>query len=277
MKMKIAYIVFLLCFLNLQGQEALEKLEQQIQQSKDLVAEANDLVNDYVIEAEKEYRKAISKAPSYAVGKYNLGNALYNSGHHKEALIKHLEAAENSSDKFEKHKAFHNAGNILIQDSLCQEAVEMYKNALRNNPSDDETRYNLAVAKDCAEKQGGGGEDDEEQDDKKEDENKDEENSEQEQEQDEQENEGDGEDKEDQNEGDEQEDENGKPNDEKDNKNPNKQDQKEQPQAKQQPSKLSPQQIKNLLEAMNNQEKKVQDKINAKKVKGVKVKTEKDW
>ena len=276
MKMKIAYIVFLLCFLKLQGQEALEKLEQQIQQSKDLVAEANDLVNDYVIEAEKEYRKAISKAPSYAVGKYNLGNALYNSGHHKEALIKHLEAAENSSDKFEKHKAFHNAGNILIQDSLCQEAVEMYKNALRNNPSDDETRYNLAVAKDCAEKQGGG-EDDEEQDDKKEDENKDEENSEQEQEQDEQENEGDGEDKEDQNEGDEQEDENGKPNDEKDNKNPNKQDQKEQPQAKQQPGKLSPQQIKNLLEAMNNQEKKVQDKINAKKVKGVKVKTEKDW
>ena len=43
------------------------------------------------------------------------------------------------------------------------------------------------------------------------------------------------------------------------------------------PGKLSPQQVKNLLEAMNNEEKKVQDKINAKKQKGTKVKSEKDW
>ena len=40
---------------------------------------------------------------------------------------------------------------------------------------------------------------------------------------------------------------------------------------------LSPEQVKSLLEAMNNQEKKVQDKINAKKVKGKPVKTKKDW
>ena len=44
-----------------------------------------------------------------------------------------------------------------------------------------------------------------------------------------------------------------------------------------QPGQLSPQQIKNLLEAMNNQEQKVQEKMNAEKQKGVKVKTEKDW
>jgi len=40
---------------------------------------------------------------------------------------------------------------------------------------------------------------------------------------------------------------------------------------------MSPQQIKNLLEAMNNQEQKVQEKMNAEKVQGVKVKTDKDW
>ncbi|NNL61057.1 MAG: aerotolerance regulator BatC, partial [Flavobacteriaceae bacterium] len=50
---------------------------------------------------------------------------------------------------------------------------------------------------------------------------------------------------------------------------------KQQPQQK--PGQLSPQQIKNLLEAMNNQEQKVQEKINAQKTKGVKVKTDKDW
>ena len=41
--------------------------------------------------------------------------------------------------------------------------------------------------------------------------------------------------------------------------------------------KLSPQQIKNLLEAMNNEENKVQEKMNASKTKGIKVETDKDW
>ena len=40
---------------------------------------------------------------------------------------------------------------------------------------------------------------------------------------------------------------------------------------------MSPQQIKNILEAMQNQEQKVQQKINAKKQKGTPVKTDKDW
>lgn len=259
------------------AQEKNVQIEQQLNDSKNYVYEGNELLGDDVISAEKEYRKAISKAPSYAVGSYNLGNALYNSGHYQEALIKHLEAAERATSKSEKHKSFHNAGNVLMQEELCQEAVEMYKNALRNDPTDDESRYNLALAKECAEQQGGGGEDEENEDDKKEDEDKNEDESQQEQEEDEQENDQEGDDDQEQNEGDDQEDENGDPQNEKDNKDPNKQDQKEQPQAKKEPGKLSPQQIKNLLEAMNNQEKKVQDKINAKKVKGARVQTEKDW
>ena len=54
---------------------------------------------------------------------------------------------ETATSKAEKHKAFHNIGNILMQKEKCKEAVEAYKNALRNNPTDEETRYNLAVAK----------------------------------------------------------------------------------------------------------------------------------
>ncbi|MFT5231274.1 MAG: Ca-activated chloride channel family protein, partial [Candidatus Azotimanducaceae bacterium] len=66
----------------------------------------------------------------------------------------------------------------------------------------------------------------------------------------------------------------GKPDEPKD----KKEGEDEQPQQPQPtPGKLSPQQVKSLLEAMNNEEKKVQDKINAKKEKGVKVKTDKDW
>jgi hypothetical protein len=55
---------------------------------------------------------------------------------------------------------------------------------------------------------------------------------------------------------------------------------KNKPEEKKQPPKqgqLSPQQVQSLLEAMNNQEKKVQDKVNAKKVKGVPVRGKKDW
>ncbi|WNH14145.1 hypothetical protein [Thalassobellus suaedae] len=52
---------------------------------------------------------------------------------------------------------------------------------------------------------------------------------------------------------------------------------KDQQQPKPQPGQMSPQQMKNLLEAMNNQEQKVQEKMNAEKMKGVKIQTDKDW
>ena len=42
-------------------------------------------------------------------------------------------------------------------------------------------------------------------------------------------------------------------------------------------SQLSPQQIQNLLDAMQNAEKKSQEKLEGKKVKGAPVKTKKDW
>ncbi len=74
------------------------------------------------------------------------------------------------------------------------------------------------------------------------------------------------------------EDENGKPKDEeKDNGKGDENKDKQNQNPKPKPGQMSPQQIKNLLEAMQNQEQKVQEKINAKKQKGAKVKTEKDW
>lgn len=263
---------------SLQSEAQVE--EQALQQSNQLIYEGNNKVEEDFIAAEKEYRKALSKSPSNAVGSYNLGHAYFNSGHLDESLFRHTEAAKNATSKSEKHRAFHNIGNILMQKKMCKEAVDAYKNALRNNPGDDESRYNLVLAQECAKEQGGGDGQDENSDEKNEDENKESENNNSENEKDQgdqdQEQEGDGEDKKDQNEGEDNEDEQGKPSDEKDE---NKQDQPGDKERKpqQQPGKLSPQQVRNLLEAMNNQEKKVQDKINAKKTKGIKVNTEKDW
>ncbi len=242
------------------------------EKSNNYVYEANNLIDEDHVAAEMAYRKAISEAPDNVAGTYNLAHSYYKEGSFNEALFRSQEAAKNATSKEEKHKSYHSIGNILMQNKMCKEAVEAYKNALRNNPEDDETRYNLALAKDCAKQQGGGEdnkEDKDKEEDKKEDEKKDQEGEDKEDKKDE---EGD----KDKKEGEDKEDEKGKPKDEKKDQGKGDDDKKKQ-KPKPQPGQMSPQQIKNILEAMQNQEQKVQEKINAEKQKGAKVKTEKDW
>lgn len=258
-----------------QDKDKEKEQQRKLNTAKNYVFEANELVEvDNYISAEMEYRKAISQAPSVVAGSYNLGNTYYEKGNYDEALFRHSQAAENAVTKTEKHKAYHNIGNILMKEELCKEAVEAYKNALRNNPSDDETRYNLAIAKECAAQQQQEKDKEEEKNDEdKEDENKDQDKKEEEKKED-PEDKGD----QDKKEGEDEKDEEGKPKDEKDQGKGDKKDEKEEKgKPKPKEGQLSPQQIKNLLEAMNNQEQKVQEKINAEKQKGVKVKPEKDW
>ncbi len=140
-----------------------------------------------------------------------------------------------------------------MKKNLCTEALEAYKNALRNNPYDDETRYNLSLAKLCSDEQNKNNDKkDEKNDDNKDDQQKDQ--------------------KDEKNQKDQ---ENNKQDQNQNNDKDKKQDKK--PSNDKGSTKLSPEQIKNLLKAMNNEENKVQAKINEKKQKGVKVVTEKDW
>ena len=251
--------------------------EVQLSQSNNYIFEGNSLVKENFVEAEKKYRLGVSTKQNNAVGSYNLGNAYYNSELYDEAMLRHIEAISNSDSKLEKHKAYHNIGNTLMQQKQCKEAVEAYKNALRNNPSDDESRYNLALAQDCAKQQGDGdGEGDDEDKEKDKDENKDDKENSDENKDNEDKNKEEGDENEDKNKEGDNENEDGKPKDDKGaqkNNDPNKDKGKPKPQ----PGKMSPQQVKNLLEAMNNEEKKVQEKMNASKTKGVKIQTEKDW
>lgn len=275
-----------LCFLfalllNLSGfsQDAEKARKKAERNARDLVYEGNSLIEkDDFISAEMEYRKAISEQEKSVAGAYNLGHSYYKKGNYGEALFRNKEAARNAKTKEEKHRAYHNIGNILMQDEQCKEAMEAFKNALRANPNDEETRYNFALAKECADQkkdQDGGGEDNkedkqnqEQKDKDKEKENKDEENKKKENK--------DEEGKDDKKQGDEEKDEEGRPKEDKKDDGKGDKD-KPQQKPKPQPGKMSPQQIKNILEAMNNQEQKVQEKINAKKQKGAKIKTEKDW
>lgn len=269
----VSLILFVL--LSFCGSAQEEEKEAQLSLSNNYVFEGNSLVNENFIEAEKKYRLAVSAKQNNAAGSYNLGNAYYKSELYDEAMLRHLEAVNNSGSKLEKHKAYHNIGNTLMQKKRCKEAVSAYKNALRNNPSDDESRYNLALAQECAKEQGDGDGEGEDED-KDKDENKDGKENSDENKDNEEKNKDKGDEDEDKKEGDDKENEDGKPKDDNGNQK-DKDANKDKGQPKPQAGKMSPQQVKNLLEAMNNEEKKVQEKMNASKTKGVKIQTEKDW
>ncbi|PWH11017.1 hypothetical protein DEJ39_01625 [Bacteroidetes bacterium SCGC AAA795-G10] len=227
------------------------------------------------VEAEKSYRKAISLAPEKSEALYNLGNTHFLDEKYDEASQRFFQSQKFAKNKESKHRAFHNMGNVYMQKKEYQNAVEAYKNALRNDPSDEETRYNYALAKELLEKDKPPEEQEQDNKDqeKKEDQNeKEEDKGNQDQKNEDPKNDGD--------DGEESNKEN-EPKNEGDQKKDKNQDQKqEKPEDKKQTPKqgqLSPQQVQSLLEAMNNQEEKVQDKINAKKLKGAPIKGEKDW
>lgn len=257
------------------AQEANKEKQKVLKESKEFLSEASyEMENNNFSLAEAAYREAIATNPEEDIGKYNLGIAYYDKEMNDVAMSRFKQAAAVADTKSDKHKVFHNLGNTFMNEKLYKEAVESYKNALRNNPKDEETRYNYALAKELLEEQeknGGGDDNKENQEDKQEEEkkeNQDNENNKKDKEDGDQKNEQNkGEEEQDKKEGNENED-NGKPEEPKD---------KKQQQPPTEPGKLSPQQVKNLLEAMNNEEKKVQEKINAKKQKGTKVKPEKDW
>ena len=270
-------VLALVGFLGFSQEE--NKAQLKVERSAtNLVHKANELLNeDNYVEAEMEYRKAISEAPNKVVGAYNLAHSYYTNGSFDEALYRSKEAAKNAITKDEKHRAFHNIGNILMQNKLCKEAVEAFKSALRSDPNDEETRYNFALAKECAEQQkDGGGEDDKEDKDKEEEKDKEDEQKKEDENKDDKDKKDEGD--KDKKEGEDEEDEEGKPKDDKKDDGKGEKDKKDENQKpKPKPGQMSPQQIKNILDAMQNQEQKVQEKINAEKQKGAKVKTEKDW
>jgi tetratricopeptide (TPR) repeat protein len=285
MKQLLIYIFTIISVTSFAQDKEKEKQQlEALKKANNYVYEGNELaVNDDFVSAEMAYRKAISNQPTTVAGAYNLGTSYFNEGSYTEALYRLQQATKSATSKEEKYKAYHNIGNILMKNNQCQEAVDAYKNALRNNPADDETRYNLGLAKKCAEDQK---DKQDQQDDSKDDQNKDQDqNQDQNQDNQDKQDQEDG-DKEEENQdkgdqdkkdGEDQKDDEGKPKDDKQDQGKGDNQEKEQQQPKPQQGQLSPQQVKNLLEAMNNQEQKVQEKMNAEKQQGVKIQTEKDW
>lgn len=199
-------------------------------------------------DAETEYRKALNKKPNDLKWNFNLADAIYKQGRFDEAAGKFGELGEKMETPVEKARAYHNMGNSQLMNSKVDESIESYKKALRQNPTDLETKYNLAYAQLLKKMQ--------EQQKQNQDQNQDKQDQ----------------DKQDQNK--DQQDQN-KDQQNKDQQNQqNKQDQKQQ----QQQNKISKENAEQLLQALQNDERNIQDKVKKQKAALAKrARTEKEW
>ena len=171
--------------------------------------------------AENEYRRALEKKPDDMRWNFNLTNSQYKQMQLEEAANSYRNLAKQAETSVEKARALHNLGNSLLFQQKIDESIESYKEALRNNPTDLDTKYNLAYAQMLKNQQ----------------QNQDQQQQNQDQQQDQQ------------------------------------QDQRQQP-----PPKISQQNAEQLLEALQNAERDIQDKVKKQQAREAKsTRVEKDW
>lgn len=133
----ILFTIFLLSVASVSAQKA----------ERDYIRKGNRLFNDSVfVDAEVNYRKALEVNPKSTVSMYNLGNTLSQQQKFQDAMEQYVAAGKIEKDKMKPAHIYHNMGVLFQAGKDYAKAVEAYKMSLRNNPADDETRYNLALA-----------------------------------------------------------------------------------------------------------------------------------
>lgn len=133
---------FVLLFLVVNGHWLLAQAERKI------IREGNQQYEEKKFnESEISYRKGIEKNKSSVEGTFNLGDALYKQGKYEEAVEQFSRTVSGSENPKIKSQAFHNLGNSYLQQKKYNESIDAYKNSLKISPGDKETQYNLAYAK----------------------------------------------------------------------------------------------------------------------------------
>lgn len=204
--------------------------------------------NEKYENASELYRQAIEKKSDYDfIARYNLGNSLYKSGDFEGARNSYAELINDTLNNNIKSRLYHNIGNTFLKEKKYQESLGAYKNALKFNPNDEDTRYNLSYALQMLKQQ-----------------------QQQQQNQQNQQNQDKNQDKNQQNQDKNKDNKQDDKKDDKQNKD-NKQDQQKNDQQKQdqqnQQNQINPSQAEQMLKALQNKEKQTQREINAKPVK----------
>ncbi len=229
MKLLIVFPVLIFLSLGLFGQ-----VENSI------IREGNRLFNEGEYKkAEVKFLEALEFNPENIYALYNLGNTLYKQGRYEEAAEVFEAVSQISSENELKSQAFHNLGNSHIGLQNYDKSIEAYKESLRLNPGDMDSRYNLIYAMNRL------------------------------QEQDEQQ----CQDEQDQEEGDDQDDE------QEQEQKPDTQNDKndDEQQEQQRPDQISPQDAERILEALRQEEQKVLEEMEEKKKETVPGRVDKEW
>ena len=138
----IHYIIVTVAFLLVGGTNA------DAQTDRNLIRQGNRAFKSQKwAAAETQYRKAISKNQKNPQAIYNLGCALLAQQKDSLAMVQFGNAAQLESNIFRRSKSYHNMGVVMQNHREYAQAIEYYKMALRCNPQDNETRYNLALCK----------------------------------------------------------------------------------------------------------------------------------
>lgn len=257
MKKVLLIFISLICLLSM---EAVAQKERKFIRSGNELFEGEKFEN-----SEVEYRKALDKKiNSYEAG-FNLGDALYKQKKYEEALKQFQTLAVNEKNPEKLGHLFHNMGNTLLENKKIDESIEAYKQSLRYNPNSPETKYNLEYARQMKKKQ--------EEQQKKQDQNKDQNKDQKDQDKKDQ-------DKKDQDKKDQDKKDQNKNKDQQDKGDKDKDKDKDKEKQQQQQPKISKDDAKRLLEALENDEKKVQEKVQkakAQAMKAKKTKIKKDW
>ncbi len=124
------------------------------QSTKNLVRKGNKLFEQQKYQdAEVKYRKALEKKPNYTKGKFNLGDAVYQEKNYKEAAKIFSELGEKAQTGEQKANSWYNLGNSLMQQKQYDKSVNAFIQALKQNPGDQDAKYNLAYARKMLKKQ----------------------------------------------------------------------------------------------------------------------------
>jgi len=198
-------------------------------------------------DAEASYKKALEKKNNFPEAIFNLGDAMYKQGRYDDAAKQFQLAAKMLQDTLLKARSFHNLGNCSLEKQEYEDAIKAYKQALKLNPADRDTKYNLAYANAKLRDKQQNKQDQKKQNQQNKDDKKDQDKKDQ--------------DKKDQKEG-------------KDKEGKGDQDQK---QKKGNGKELTKEQAEKLLEALKAEEQKTQEKMQKKMAKPQDVKIEKDW
>jgi len=216
------------------------------QNKESLLRDGNKLYKDSSYNAaEIKYRKSLEKDQDYFNASFNLADAIYKQERYggpdgSSALFNALK--DNAPSREDLSNIYHNLGNSLLKEQKTDKAIEAYKEALKINPNDNDTRYNLTLAKKLKQEQDKQEENKQEED--KQEENKQEENKQEENKQEE-----------------------------------NKQEEDKQEEDKQEEKKegISKEDAEKMLEAIEQKEKEIQKELQKTRIKGKKINKLNDW